>query len=645
MRPTTSRQERLMERDKAGHGQAHLPPSSPVSKDSCSSSAVPPTSAYYLPEPDESYPPLPPDSDDSRDHRLFASLKLMMQIYHLNQHDVCISSNLSGGQAALSSMLNSRPIANIGRKQNQLRKWLFKFETYQTKKLRHVLAHALPKPAPGVAGAVAFMAAGPAMRNADGSVVQVGAVVTGHTEHWPPTIHWKSYFEPLTAAEIEAQQAHKAAEAEAARHRVAAMGGASKASSSGLRAHKSARLSPGDPESPSFSVPGPALSRLRTVHHAPAKFTRSVTPEAGAAAAAAAATHQYSGAMAAAASAAFSFAHSGSSLPSSPSKSALSTVSPVSAGGHKRKSLHPEIHQSNSLDGDLFSHRYNIGSKLDCRVTPASDSAWLGCQVKEVRSCAILLQFMRAPENCSQWVYTRSKRLAEFGQYSGEKKQLLGQAQVDELARAAHKEYLKCERAAARDGYTAGAPLWSGKKRPELKPQIINSGKKSNTLAPAQPYNPKKQQHRSGSSSAAEEEDADEPDAHGQYDYPERKSSPDSASGSSSSSSSSVSASSSDVLLHGPGGVGSKNINADDCSVCGKGGNLLCCDGCPSSFHGPCLDPPVNVKTLSEEDPWFCAACAKKKRQGPRPRRTDSMAAAACRTHRQQQRATMQSII
>lgn len=32
-----------------------------------------------------------------------------------------------------------------------------------------------------------------------------------------------------------------------------------------------------------------------------------------------------------------------------------------------------------------------------------------------------------------------------------------------------------------------------------------------------------------------------------------------------------------------------------ECEVCDIGGDLLCCDSCPRTYHIECLDPPLKV--------------------------------------------------
>ncbi|NXP04631.1 AIRE regulator, partial [Thinocorus orbignyianus] len=46
--------------------------------------------------------------------------------------------------------------------------------------------------------------------------------------------------------------------------------------------------------------------------------------------------------------------------------------------------------------------------------------------------------------------------------------------------------------------------------------------------------------------------------------------------------------------------------NEDECAVCGDGGELICCDGCPRAFHLACLVPPL---PRVPSGMWRCGSC------------------------------------
>ncbi|XP_059622139.1 PHD finger protein 12 [Phlebotomus argentipes] len=48
--------------------------------------------------------------------------------------------------------------------------------------------------------------------------------------------------------------------------------------------------------------------------------------------------------------------------------------------------------------------------------------------------------------------------------------------------------------------------------------------------------------------------------------------------------------------------------NHDSCDACREGGNLICCDRCPSSFHLGCHDPPLTEEDIPSGQ-WLCHTC------------------------------------
>ena len=58
-------------------------------------------------------------------------------------------------------------------------------------------------------------------------------------------------------------------------------------------------------------------------------------------------------------------------------------------------------------------------------------------------------------------------------------------------------------------------------------------------------------------------------------------------------------------------GLGANDHNYDACVLCGLGGNLLCCDGCPAAFHVKCGGE--NNKIIMSDGQWLCEECRIKK--------------------------------
>merc|ERR1712156_610409 len=53
--------------------------------------------------------------------------------------------------------------------------------------------------------------------------------------------------------------------------------------------------------------------------------------------------------------------------------------------------------------------------------------------------------------------------------------------------------------------------------------------------------------------------------------------------------------------------VDEEDEHMEFCRVCKEGGELLCCDSCPSSYHLKCCDPPLDEVP---DGPWTCPRCA-----------------------------------
>ncbi|NWS65612.1 AIRE regulator, partial [Crotophaga sulcirostris] len=63
--------------------------------------------------------------------------------------------------------------------------------------------------------------------------------------------------------------------------------------------------------------------------------------------------------------------------------------------------------------------------------------------------------------------------------------------------------------------------------------------------------------------------------------------------------------------------------NEDECAVCGDGGELICCDGCPRAFHLTCLVPPL---PRVPSGMWRCVSCVASAAEPGRQREVDAAA-------------------
>lgn len=64
------------------------------------------------------------------------------------------------------------------------------------------------------------------------------------------------------------------------------------------------------------------------------------------------------------------------------------------------------------------------------------------------------------------------------------------------------------------------------------------------------------------------------------------------------------------------GGEEEEDDHMEFCRVCKDGGELLCCDTCPSSYHLHCLNPPLPEIPNGE---WLCPRCTVSVTSLPRP--------------------------
>ena len=437
-----------------------------------------------------------------------------------------------GGQAALSSMLNTRKIATLGRKQNQLRQWLWKFEEFQRARVEYcknpdgaaqLLAIKLNTPPESTTSTTPADISTPAAAVNDAAstsstdtnsaaltyIQSAGVTIANrYSKEWPPKITWTSYFDETKDGAVVV--------------------GTEETESNGMRLRHISTTPNVSGELQSTEMP-----RLRTVHHTPLKYVQS---------------------------------DSDATMDSSSAAAASSSSTPRS-NRRRHESLidNPETSPDES-SSTWTSNKYTIGDKADVRSTPAPDAPWLSCVVRAIRPGAIQIHFLRAPEQYDQWVFVPSRRVAEYNSHSTDKKRQAARHgwNLEDNVREAFMAYKFAEKEATKNGITTGAPGYSGKKL-------------SHTALAAAAAVAAKRRASSTGGEASEEESEEE-----------------------------------------------VNTNADECGVCGSGGNLICCDQCPRSYHGACCDPPVNVKQLQHsEEAWYCMRCVGKEKNNKKRKTGD----------------------
>jgi hypothetical protein len=52
-------------------------------------------------------------------------------------------------------------------------------------------------------------------------------------------------------------------------------------------------------------------------------------------------------------------------------------------------------------------------------------------------------------------------------------------------------------------------------------------------------------------------------------------------------------------------------VNNEYCEFCGPrySGDVVCCEGCPNSFHFLCAEPPVDREKVGSLEKWYCKSC------------------------------------